>query len=90
MLKIFKYQVPFADEGSFSLDLPEGAKILTVQTQREQPQIWALVDPDKPAETRNFLSFATGSPIRENIENLSYIGTYQERTYVWHIFETLK
>lgn len=37
--KIYKYQVPMLDK--FSIDMPEGAELLTVQMQGETPCIWA-------------------------------------------------
>ena len=89
MLSIFKYPIPMDDY--CSLDLPKGAKILTVQEQHGEPQIWALVDPEKQTEIRNFRLAGTGHPIKEKEEDLSHIETFQmmNGTLVFHLFEIL-
>lgn len=86
-LKVYKYSVPLTDY--FSLKLPKGAKVLTVQTQRGEPKIWALVNPENPTETRRFHLAETGHPITEFEEELSYIGTFQLHggDFIGHIFE---
>lgn len=61
MLMIFKYPIPIEDH--FTLELPKDAKILTVQVQREMPQLWAVVDPEAEKETRHFRLSGTGHPI---------------------------
>ena len=85
MFKVFKYPVPANDY--FYLDLPRGAKILTVQIENSRPQIWALVNPENPTETRNFCLAGTGNPMNE--KNLIYIGTFQasNESFIWHLFE---
>jgi len=79
-------------EDYFSLKLPKGAKILTVQVQRDKPQLWALVNPKSPAETRNFRLVGTGHLIKESEENLNYIGTFQlfNGDFIGHLFEIRK
>jgi len=88
MLRVYKYPVPCKD--NFSLMLPKDAKILTVQNQREEPQLWALVDPDAPLEERKFRLAGTGHPVTQ--ENLDYIGTFQLRggDYIGHLFEIVE
>jgi len=87
MLSVFKY--PVSTAGYFDLGLPDGAEILTVQVQHNEPKIWALVKPDNPTERRRFLSAATGAGLSESKENLVYIGTFQldDGAYVGHLFE---
>ena len=48
MLTIFKYPIPIEDH--FTLEMPRGAKILTVKIQRENPQLWAMVDSETKKE----------------------------------------
>ena len=72
--RIYKYAAP--GEDYFSLELPRGAKILTVQVQDDEPQIWALVNPENPTELRSFHLAGTGHPIEETEEDLNYIGTF--------------
>lgn len=87
MQKVFKYQVPMKDY--FSLALPKNAKILTIQVQHGLVQLWVLVNPDSPAEVRNFRLVGTDFPIAENPGILYYIGTIQlaKGTLILHLFE---
>jgi hypothetical protein len=76
--------------GEFTHEMPEGAAILTVQTQADEPQMWALVDPDQPRRPRRFATLATGQPIPEELTGaMRYIGTFQlaEGGLVFHVFE---
>lgn len=85
MLKVFKYPVPVAD--LFELEMPKDAQILTVQTQDEDMQMWALVDPESPTELRHFRLAGTGHSIIHTVKR--YIGTFQIRggRLVFHLFE---
>lgn len=87
MHNVFKYTIPVEDY--FSLNLPKGAKILTVQEQNNEPQIWALVEGSQPDETRNFRLSGTGHPIKEDPGILEYIGTFQlvGGGFIGHVFE---
>jgi len=90
MLTVYKYAVPVEDY--FSLELSQGAKILTVQVQHDSPQIWALVNPESPTETRHFRLAGTGHSIQENGEVLNYLGTFQlaRGGFIGHLFEIKK
>ena len=85
MKTVYKYPVPVAD--AVRLNMPVGAKILTVQSQNDTPTLWALVDPDAPLESRVFRVIGTGHPVEDG--DLTYIGTAQQfgGSLVWHIFE---
>lgn len=87
MQSVYKYTIPLEDY--FSLDLPEGAKILTVREQGGEPQLWALVKQGGRNEKRNFRLAGTGHPIKERPEKLSYIGTFQLAggSFIGHVFE---
>jgi hypothetical protein len=52
MLTIYKWAIPIEDH--FTLELPKNARILTIQTQRNTPQLWAMVDSETEKETRHF------------------------------------
>ena len=86
MKRVYKYPVPIADEST--LELPEGAEILTFQTQNDTPCIWALVDPMRQMETVNFKFFGTGHPV-ENADTLEYVGTIQIKPLVLHLFKVV-
>lgn len=81
---IWKYNLGIDGE----LEIPEGAKILTVQTQKNEPYIWALIDPKKPKKKRRFIALATGYNA-SMVVNKPYIGTYQidDGDGVYHVFE---
>ncbi len=86
MTTIYKYPVSPECE----IEMPRGAKILTVQTQRGEPQLWALVDPDAPKERRRNVAFGTGHDIAYP-EHLTYIGTVQMPgvSLIFHVFEDM-
>lgn len=72
----------------FECEMPEGAAILTVQTQGSEPKMWALVDPTRPRKTRRFATFATGQPVPDG-GDLRYVGTFQldGGDLIFHLFE---
>ena len=73
-----------------ALEMPVNAEILTVQTQKETPYLWALVDPNESKETRTFVVYGTGHPISYDMgSNRIYIGTYQLQggSLIFHVFE---
>lgn len=92
--RIYKYTIPV--EVYFSIELPRGAKILTVQEQRGKPQIWALVNPESSTEIREFCIVGTGNMIDNDEETLEYIGTFQihkgvfRHLIIGHLFEIRK
>ena len=87
--RIYKYKIPVQDE--FTMELPQGAYILTVQSQREVPCIWAVVDPDAPLEPICFRVAGTGHDIEWDTVK-RYIGTFQlcGGDLVFHLFEIHK
>ena len=87
-MKIWKYQIgtKVIMDNTIKVDMPKGAKIIHIQTQREIPCVWALVDPAVESETRYFFIVATGGDVPGDGQ---YIGTVfqQGGLYIWHIFE---
>lgn len=70
------------------LELPKGAKLLCVDVQQGEPQLWVLVTPGNELETRCIESFATGQPIP--IEHrYEHVGTFmlEGGALVFHVFE---
>lgn len=84
--RIFKYPISVTD--SQAVDMPEGAQILTIQVQRNQLCIWALVDDDVPPVPREIHMRGTGHDCN-GVERLRYISTFQmmEGSLVFHAFE---
>lgn len=85
-MTVFKYTLPLT--GKCSLSMPDGAKVLSVQNQREALTLWALVDEGAVRVQRDFMSVMTGA-----ISPLShlqpFIGTVQfdGGNFVVHVFE---
>jgi hypothetical protein len=86
---VWKWRIPY--EVDFALDMPEGAEILTVQTQYqgtsdEQGALWALVDPTATPQKRLFRLVGTG--VRGDRPG-PYVGTFQLTggSLVLHVFE---
>jgi len=77
MKTIYKYSV-------HALDMPIGAKILSVQMQDGRIVLWAEVDPDVATEPCVFEVFGTGQQMTDT--NRQYIGTVQDGPMVWHIY----
>jgi len=90
MKTIYKYKLSMQD--STRLQLPSGAEILTVQTQNEEPCLWALVDIENEYETRVFRIAGTGHNIETNdVNGLKYISTFQlmKGALIFHVFEVI-
>jgi hypothetical protein len=84
---VYKYSIK---PGTSALTLPSGAEILTVQVQRGEPQLWALVDPDAPPVSRGLIVVGTGQQFSVD-KPLKYIATFQleQGALVFHAFEVL-
>ena len=87
--RIFKY--PIRIEDIQSIKLPIGAEILCVQTQNNEPFIWALVDPSTDADmmSHTFELFGTGHEVTYDMGIESkYIGTFQLHggDLIFHLF----
>ena len=85
-MRIWKWTLATTDKQT--LNMPKGAKILTVQTQGEEAQLWALCDETAPKEPRQFVIHGTGNPMPPGDPG-TYIATYQLMggSLVFHVFE---
>lgn len=74
----------------FTIDMPRGAQVLSVQVQHDAPQMWAMVDPAAPQSRRTFRLIGTGNPFND-ADRLRFIGTFQMRDgdEVQHLFEVV-
>lgn len=86
MKTVFKYVLKVTDEQT--IQMPLGAKVLSVQNQQDKPCLWALVDPEHPStESVSVAMFGTGNPIEDwQLEGLSFLGTVQINWLVLHVF----
>jgi len=87
-MRIWKWTIATTDRQT--LHMPKGAKILTVQSQGEEAQLWALCDETEVKEPRRFAIHGTGNPMPTGDPGV-YIGTYQlmEGRLVFHVFEQI-
>jgi hypothetical protein len=83
---IWKYDLE--PDGSV-IEMPQGAKPLSVQMQGDGPCLWALVDPEAAKESRRFHVAGTGHPLPDNLGD--HLGTFQMNggALVFHVFELL-
>jgi hypothetical protein len=82
---VWKFPIPESGPDVFSIEMPSGAEILTIQVQQGHPQMWALVTPGVHVISRIFRIAGTGHPIDDGL--IGYIGTFQWGSLVFHIFE---
>jgi hypothetical protein len=71
-----------------TLHLPEGAEVLTVQTQNGAPVVWVLQDRTREARPRTLRAYATGETLPAATQGCDYIGTFQTDNLVFHVFDT--
>jgi hypothetical protein len=85
-LTIHKFNVRPDD---YALSMPKGAKLLTVQMQYNEPELWALVDLHAPEVRRRFVTVPTGTPLPDEIATFVYVGTFQLHggALVFHLFD---
>ncbi len=84
-MRIWKWTLKMVDNQV--VNMPIGAKVLTVQMQNGEPQVWALCDEANPTEPRQIAIYGTGNPLP--LEPGEYIATFQmhDGALVWHAFE---
>jgi len=84
-MKIFKYALETKDIQT--VELPRGARILTVKKQYGKLCLWAevseTVEDTYEAEIR---VIGTGNPIKIDLDKFNHIDTVVTDMYVWHIY----
>ena len=88
MQTIYKYEMPVTNY--FEIELPKNARILRAGSQRYGNVFWALVDTEKPTETRKFWRVGTGYKMNNVGNVLTFIDTWQNGDLVWHLFEVIR
>lgn len=87
-MTIWKFELSIDDE--IVVQMPEGARILSVQTQGGPiPMLWAVVDPTAPKVKRRLILRGTGHPMSLEDAILPFIGTFQLQggALVFHLFD---
>lgn len=89
MKKIYKYPLEITD--TQFVELPLGAKILTVQIQGNQLCLWAMVNalPEAIKKNRRIVIIGPGYPVPTG--ELEYISTFQvmDGSLIFHVFENI-
>lgn len=94
MTTVWKYELKMAEEQS--IEMPDGAKILSAQMQAGQLMLWALVDTEHAKAGRMIGILGTGQPAAHwmNWPNARFISTVQITgsisVLVLHVFELLE
>ena len=83
-MKVYKTTLKVTDRQVVMV--PRGAKFLTAQIQRGEPQLWFLCDEKEPITNRIIAIYGTGHPLPEDPGE--YISTFQELggDLIWHVF----
>lgn len=83
MRTVWKFSLRLVD-GWQVVDMPLDAIPVRFGMQGDSPQLWAMVDTDKPSEPRRFAVVGIGHPIPDGGE---HVGTCDHGVFVWHLFE---
>jgi hypothetical protein len=97
MVTIYKYPLDIRDEQTIVMpELVEDGvvvalkhQILSVEVQRGQPCLWAMVDTERPSSSRSILIKGTGHDCG-NVIRKDYLGSFQlelvNGVFVGHVF----
>lgn len=83
MSVIWKYRLDAVRR--VAIDMPAGARLVSVQTQDGAGCVWALVDPNAPLVKRIVEVAGTGWDLPNDLGE--YVGTFQTGPFVWHLFD---
>lgn len=67
----------------FSLDLPDGFRVVLVEDQGIAPFMWVDLDTEAPKRSVLFRVFGTGHEIDPDAE---HCGSWQSGRFVWHLY----
>jgi hypothetical protein len=82
MKTIHKY--PLLSCATQSVQVPQGAELLSVQVQDNNIFFWALVQTARKSTSLRVEIVGTGLPA--NYSKEAYFGTVQLPPFVWHVF----
>ena len=86
---IWKYELVL---GLNEIKIPEGAEVLSVQTQHESICMWCLLNPQVDAKERWFEIYGTGHLVKYDMGvERKFLGTVQmsNADYIYHVFERI-
>jgi len=81
---IWKYTLDIVDEQS--IKMPQYSTLLSVAMRGNDLCLWAVVEPEREGDmgVARILIFGTGNSVY--FGKLPFLGTVQERSFVWHVF----
>ena len=85
MHTIWKFPIPIQD--SFTIIMPQGARVLSVETQGDVPFIWVMVDEEADQVEYHFELRGTGHNC-DKVVGYKHIGTFlmRQESLVLHLF----
>jgi hypothetical protein len=88
MKTIWKFKL----EPNGVVEMPAGSEVLCIQTQNNEPHLWAEVDTEAKSVIRRFHVIGTGYPFPWTFEKPSYVGTFQLKItgLVFHVYTDRK
>ena len=89
MKTVWKYTVP--TDGTFGMNMPAGAEVLSVHVQNGVVNMWVEVDPDVGSILKRFRVCGTGHDMPAD-EPRRFVGSYllHGATEVYHLFEIVR
>ena len=82
-MQIWKFMIGIGT-GEQRIQMPQGAKPLSVQLQNGAPALWALCDEGSPTVSRRIWAYGTGDAM---IRAWPFVGTLQIGAAVLHYFD---
>lgn len=80
---VWKFPIPYGRD-IVEVLMPRGAEVLYVADQTGTPCMWARVDPDNEEVSRLFRFSGTGHYLDDEVG--AHIGSWQQGSFVWHLF----
>ncbi len=84
-MTIWKYKLHAS--GVTVLNMPEGAKVLSVAEQHGEAVLWALVSAGRVTEERKFRTCLTGGDAPNSVMDFMGTALLDGGNYVVHVFE---
>ncbi len=87
MKTVYKYEIHYEEANIATFDIPQGAKLLSLQVQAGKPVLYFEVESRNPTRRQDFLLVETGATIPPGVR-LKYIGTVvlRDDSYVIHVY----
>lgn len=82
-MRVWKYLLLFT--GQNTIEMPIGSQVLSTQLQDGKICLWVKTPDETFEEQRSFYVLGTGWEIPDECKD--FIGTVQDRGFVWHVFE---